>query len=187
MFHGAILGMSGSGKTFLARNLASGYKGAGRNVLSLHKPDEPWKQNEVTIQTSHVDLFLDKIEEIREENEILIESGMEAMCKSWVCFIELSDAEADKNDKRLHLLFSKGRHNGLKLYYLSQRGQSVHPNIRENCSELFLFSCYMKAAKNWSEEFCDDELLKAAKLPKYEFYHKKDRFTPAQLRKLAVG
>lgn len=186
MFHGAILGISGSGKTFLARHLGTGYKGGGRKVLCLHKPDEPWKASEVTIQTSDVELFLAKIDSIREENQILIESGMADMCNSWVVFIELSDAEADKNDKRLHLLFSKGRHNGLKLYYLSQRGQSVHPNIRENCSELFLFSCYMKAAKNWAEEFCDDVLLKAATLPKYEFYHKKDRFSPAVLRKLSI-
>lgn len=187
MYHGAILGMSGSGKTFLARNLASGYINNKRQVLCLHKPDEPWKSSEVTLQTCYVDLFLDEITKRVEENEILIQSGLSNMCISLVCFIELSDAEADKNDKRLHLLFSKGRHNGLKLYYLSQRGQSVHPNIRENCSELFLFSCYYKAAKNWSEEFCDDDLLKAAKLPKFEFYHKKDRFSPAVLRKLTVG
>ena len=186
MFHGAFIGTTGSGKTFGARQLAKVYLKQGYDVIALHKADEAWHKDEQTIQTAFPEIFLEQIELRNALNDSYAKQGLKHLIKGFVGFIEMADADANKYDTRFHLLFRKGRHKGHKFFFLSQRAQIVHPDIRENCSELFLFSCYHKAAKLWAEELNDDILLKASKLPPYQFYHKKNRFDPAVLRMLKI-
>jgi hypothetical protein len=182
MFHGAIIGATGSGKTFGARHLAKEYIKRGCDVLVLHKEDEAWHKGEQTIQTAFPELFLEQIAIRNALNDTYATQGLNHLIKGFVGFMEMADADANKYDDRFHKLFRKGRHKGHKFFFLSQRAQIVHPDIRENCSELFLYSCYHKAAKLWAEELNDDILLKASRLPPWYFYHKKNRFDPAVLK-----
>ena len=186
MYHGAFIGCTGSGKTFAARHVAKQYLTLNCDVLALHKEDEAWHKDEQTIQTCYPELFLDLIESRDITNDVWASKNRFDLIKGYVAFMEMADSDADKYDVRFHKLFRKGRHKGHKFFFLSQRAQTVHPDIRENTSELFLFSCYHKAAKLWSEELNDDILLKASKLPRHSFYHKKNRFDPAVLRKLKI-
>jgi len=185
MPHAAIIGMTESGKTYLAKYLAKMYKSKGYETLALHKPDEPWSNEEVTKQTTDLDLLLDLIETRNEENKHKIENlGFPSqLINGYIVFMELSDANAEKYDSRIHSQFTAGRHKGHMLHYLSQRSAIVHPTIRENCGILYLFNCHSTQAKDWSIEFNDKELLNASKLPVHWFYHKKSRMQPVGLPK----
>jgi len=163
MPHSAIIGTTTSGKTFLAQKLAEGFIAHGVKTLVLHKPRESWPKKSVFWQTDNPEEFLARF-------------WKEQRC---ACFMELADSFVDKFDERFHLCFTQGRHEGHRCFYLSQRAASVHPAIRDNCVSLYLFTVTAKAAALWSEEFCDESLMRAVRLPQYHFLHKRDRFAPA--------
>ena len=94
--------------------------------------------------------------------------------------MELADADVDKYDEGFHRCFTQGRHEGHRCIYISQRAGQVHPNIRENCESLCLFSVGMKAAKLWAEEFNDVALLGAVQLQPHCFFFKPSRYLPAR-------
>lgn len=168
MPHGAIIGMTTSGKTFLARKMARQFRAQGIPTLVLHKPREPWHASEASWQTSDPDAFLQKF----------------AATKSHACFMELSDSRVDKFDDRFHKCFTEGRHDGHRCFYLSQRAATVHPAIRENCESLYLFTVDWDAAKIWATTFVDKKLLDAPTLERHWFLHKPNRYTAATVHKL---
>ena len=164
MPHRAIIGQTGSGKTFAAQQTARAYRAAGIGSLVLHKPREPWPAECVSWQTADPARFL----------------RMFWASRQCAAFMELADADVDKFDERFHRCFTQGRHEGHRCFYISQRAGQVHPNIRENCESLCLFSVGMKAAKLWAEEFNDPELLGAVQLQPRWFYFKASRYVPAK-------
>lgn len=170
MWHGAFIGMTGSGKTFAAQQTAASYIAGGRGVLVLRKPLEPWPALSASWQTSDPEAFLWKYERAR----------------SCACFMELADAYVSKWDARFHRCFQDGRHYGHRAFYISQRGAQVHPNIRDNCGLLWLFGCTDDAAKTWANEFRDETLLRAAEFPPRWFFYKASRYQPARLLCLAA-
>lgn len=171
MPHRAIIGQTGSGKTHCGKASAAEALALGRGVLVLHKPREPWPYaGRLFWQTDDPAAFL----------------RMYWQAKSCDCFMELADADVSKYDTGFHKCFSQGRHEGHRNFYMSQRAAMVHPNIRENCESLCLFSVPMKGARLWADEFNDDALLGAVNLPPHVFYFKASRFTPARLCKLSA-
>lgn len=171
MPHRAIIGQTGSGKTHCAQQTAWEFRQRGVGVLVLHKPRELWPAGAVSWQTEDRDAFL----------------RMFWAARQCACFMELADADVERSDDRFHKCFTQGRHEGHRCHYLSQRAAQVHPNIRENCESLCLFSVGMKGAKLWAEEFNDPELIGAASLKPVEhfFYYKASRSVPARKMKLA--
>lgn len=183
MPHGAFIGLTTSGKTFGARAHArelmrADFPSEGHKIMVLRKPRERWDEAECDFQTAFPEQFMAEYEKQRRINW---DKGT-----STAAFLELSDADANKYDKGIRKLFTEGRHDGFRFFYLAQRGEMVHPDIRENCVSLYLFTCGGKAAKAWADEFCDNELLKAATLPQHIFMHKASRYSPAVMRKLVV-
>lgn len=175
--------MTESGKTFLARNLAksfmqSDFNYMGHKVMVLRKPREEWQADECSFQTSDPEEFL---REYRLQRRINWENGT-----STVAFLELADADVEKFDKRFHKLFTTGRHDGFKLFYLTQRPAFVHPSIREQCRSLYLFAVDGKSVKDWVESFRDKSLMDAANLPQYEFLYKASRFENSRKIKLQI-
>lgn len=168
--HAAIIGSTGSGKTFLAQSLARNAASKGRGVLVLHKEREPWPlpRSPLVWQTHDAEAFL----------------RMYWAARSCDCFMELADADVDKFDGRFHRCYTQGRHEGHRNFYLSQRAAMVHPNIRENCSSLYLFAVPIKGARLWADEFNDDTLQQATTLPPHVFFYKPSRFQPARKLKL---
>lgn len=173
MSHATIAGMTESGKTYLAQQIARGISAKGVDVLILHKPREPWPKGCARWQTPDPELFLSLYASIGKENS---RTG-----KSCAAFMELSDAVVDKYDSRFHLCFTQGRHDGFRNFFVTQRAAFVHPAIRENCTAIYLFNCTPKAADVWIEEFNDERLSLAAELPPHYFVHKSERFAPARL------
>lgn len=173
MPHRAIIGQTGSGKTFAAQQQAlSTLNDTPRSVLVLHKEREPWP-----LPASR------RVWQTHDPAEFL---RVYWPAKSCDCFMELADADVSKYDAGFHRCFTQGRHEGHRNFYLSQRAAMVHPNIRENCESLCLFSVPMKGARLWADEFNDETLLGAVSLPPHVFFFKPSRFGPARMMMLAA-
>lgn len=184
--HEAIIGITGSGKTWAAQQKARVYRSRGVGTLILHKADEPWPAACVSWQTDNPDEFL----------------RMYWASRGCATFMELADADVSRHNAGFHKCFTRGRHLGHRNHYMSQRGAMVHPNIRENCSSLCLFAVANPAAKIWAEEFNDRSFLDARippqivggrtdavgamNLPPHWFFFKESRFAPAKLMKLSA-
>lgn len=168
MPHGTFGGITESGKTFGAQQIATAAYHTGKGVLVLHKELEPWPF--ASWQTSDPELFL----------------RMFWAARNCLVFIEMSDAEIARNDVAFHRCFSKGRHAGHRCFFITQYPTTVHPTIRSNCHSVFLFSCAPPAAKIWAEEFNEPLLLTAPSLPQYHFIHKPSRFAPAYVSKFEI-
>lgn len=190
-FHTAILGQTGSGKTYGAQQIARDLRRRGVGVIALHKHSEPWPADAVAWQTDSPERF----------------AAMYWRCRSVAAFMELADADVSRFDGDFHRMFTRGRHLGIHNFYLSQRAALVHPNIRENCASLLLFSVGAKAAALWAEEMSDLALRDAeipasilppqiaanaerprgaTGLPRHWFFYKANRFTPARLMKFSA-
>lgn len=169
--HRAIIGGTGSGKTFSGQQSARRVRALGRSTLVLHLDMEPWPRECASWQTSDPDEFI----------------RMYWAARNCDAFMELADADVDKFDDRFHKAFTRGRHWGHRNYFLSQYGPTVHPIIRANCTSLCLFAVNNMVAKAWSLEFNDPALLEAAKLPPRWFYFKADRFTPVRLMQVSTS
>lgn len=161
MPHAAIIGMTTSGKSTLAKRLCEEFNRAGIATLALIKPNEPYPAK---WQTSDADKFLKKFWESR----------------GCAVFLEMADAAVEKSDTRFHEVFSRGRHNGHRCFYVSQRHAQVHPCIRENCEHLYLFRVSNNSAKIWAEEFADDGIYQATTAQRYHFVQC-GRYAPAKL------
>lgn len=187
MPHGAIIGLTTSGKTTLGKHLAASFIKAGIRTLILHKPREPWPKECVWFQTADPEKYLEILDQVGKENYAKKSSGItDPRRVSDVCLMELADGIVDKYDSRFHYLYSAGRHDGHRCFYLSQRAAYVHPNIRENCESIYLFTVDWDAAKIWSTTFVDKALLKAPSLPPHSFMFKPNRYTPAAMKKLSL-
>jgi len=71
----------------------------------------------------------------------------------------------------------RGRHQlgpqrfGNSNYFIAHRLTDLHPGIRTNCSELFLFNCRYDDACDFALQFGDPILKTASQLPPGQFFH----------------
>lgn len=151
MPHIAIVGMSGSGKTYLARQLviAASRK---RRCLVLDPKGTRWQG------ASFVTTDPDKLLRVAKLNKD--------------CLLVIDEGGAGLNRHNVaHDWFSTmSREWGHNCIFITQRAKQVNPNIRENCYKVALFKCSRKAAEDWAEEFANEELLKATSLEQYSFF-----------------
>jgi hypothetical protein len=175
MPHALVAGMTESGKTHLARAIARAGVLAGRGVLVLHRPREPWPMPSgrgPVWQSADPDAFLSKVRASR----------------NCFVFVEMSDArfadgsQIEKTDTRFHALATDSRHEGHEVFFLCQRPVTLSPTIRENVSRLFLFRVGSLSANTLAEEWGDEALEKAPALPARHFFQKNGTFSPAILR-----
>lgn len=159
MAHVLILGMTQSGKTTLAKALVQRYRKNGIGVLVLDPLNDPgWCAN---WQTNDPAAFLDTFWNSRQ-------------C---ACFIDESGDAVGRYDEAMQRTATRGRHWGHRVHYLTQRGAQLSRTVRDQCSEIFLFTTSQKDAKLHAEEWNRDELAKAHTLQQGEYFHT-GRFSP---------
>ncbi len=149
------VGMTMSGKSFLAKSIAASLKKKGIGVIALDPLRDPgW----------HADFVTDDAE------KFLATVKASRRC---AVFVDESGSTVGRYNPEMEWLATQGRHWGHRVYFLTQRGSQISPTIRDNCSELFLFRVSRKDAALWAEDFGFDELEQAASLPQYHFFHAK--------------
>lgn len=66
---------------------------------------------------------------------------------------------------------TESRHYGHRAYLLSQRPNQIDVNVRDQCSEMYLFAVSQNDAKTLQQEFRWQEILQAAELPAGQCLH----------------
>lgn len=165
MSHSLILGMTESGKTSLAKQLAAYYKSKGIGILVLDPMHDPgWNAD---YQTDDQNEFL----------EVFFNS------RRCMVFIDEAGESVGQYDKIMTRTATKGRHWGHSVHYISQRGTMVNRTVRDQCRHLFLFATALDDCKLYAREFNKPELLQAANFGPGEFF-KTGRFTTVERCKL---
>lgn len=164
MAHIFVCGMTMSGKSFVAKEIARRVRRAGRAVLLLDPiGDVSWP---CTWRTDDPERFLAKAKAsqgcllVVDEAGEALGRGLQARGMQW--------------------LVTRSRHNGHRALICAQRATQIEPIFRDNCETLLLFSVFSDSAAIWAESFNDRELLNAPTLRQYHFYLKR-RFAPARL------
>lgn len=153
MAHSLILGMTESGKTTLAKNLAKHYKNRGFGVIVLDPMSDPeWNAD---FQTTDVDEFLKTFWNSRK-------------C---AVFIDEAGEAVGQYDTVMQRTATKGRHWGHACHYLSQRGAQIARTVRDQCSHLFLFTTALDDSKIHANEWNKNELRGANTLPQGHYFH----------------
>ena len=153
MAHSLILGMTESGKTTLAKALAAQYKQRGINVIVLDPMSDPeWNAD---FQTSDPETFL----------KVVFSSQRCAV------FIDEAGESAGQYDKPMIKTATKGRHWGHNMHYISQRGTLIARTIRDQCSQLFLFTTALDDCKIHANEWNKPELRTANALPQGAYFY----------------
>lgn len=159
MAHGLILGMTMSGKTTLAKQLAAQYRAKGVKVGVLDPLCDPgWNAD---FRTSDVDEFLKMYWQSRQ-------------C-AW--FIDEAGESVGQFDTLMTKTATRGRHWGHRNHYLSQRGAQLAKTVRDQCSFLFLFTTSLDDSKIHANEWNKDELKTANALPQGHYFYT-GRYTP---------
>jgi hypothetical protein len=165
MAHVLILGMTMSGKTSLAKQLAAKYREAGVKVGVLDPLCDPeWNAD---FQTHDTDEFLSMFWASRQ-------------C-AW--FIDEAGESVGRYDEVMVKTATRGRHWGHRNHYISQRGTQLSRTVRDQCSQLFLFTTSLDDCKIHSSEWNKPELKTAMSLPQGEYFHC-GRFSPLARGKL---
>lgn len=153
MAHVLILGMTESGKTTLARNLAGMYRAKGGKVLVLDPLADPrWPCDFIT---SDADEFL------------------EVFWSSRRCFAFMDEGgeSVGRYDAAMQKTATRGRHWGHSCHYIAQRATQMAPIIRDQCRHLFLFASSRKDGEELAREWNRDELLECSALKQGEYIH----------------
>lgn len=156
-----VIGQGKSGKTTLAKALARGFRSAGVKVLALPLPGDHWA--EADWQTTDLDRF----------------NAMFWRARQCAVFMEFSDAEVEKNDERYKRMFTKGRHQGHRVFVIAQHYSQLPTSIRDQLEALWLFSCGKRTAKEFAEGFADDDLFLQVGAPRFRYLFKR-RCMPVQ-------
>lgn len=153
MGHSLILGMTESGKTTLAKRLASQYRARGVGVLVLDPIDDPDWPND--FKTGDPAEFL----------EVFWQSQRCAV------FIDEAGESVGRYDTVMHKTATKGRHWGHACHYISQRSTQIAPIVRDQCSNLFLFCTAFEDCKTHAKEWNNHKIKMASTLKKGEYVY----------------
>lgn len=165
MAHALILGMTLSGKTTLAKQLAAMYRAQGIKVGVLDPLGDPeWQAD---FRTHDVNAFLDMYWSSRQ-------------C-AW--FVDEAGESVGQFDTVMVKTATRGRHWGHRNHYISQRGTQLSRTVRDQCSSLFLFTTSLDDSKIHSNEWNKPELRDAHMLPQGNYFHC-TRFSPLARGKL---
>lgn len=151
MAHTIICGITMSGKTTICQIYANELVKAGKNVAVVD-PYASQKWGNVK--------FVDTAEELV---AFLREN------KSYYFFIDESSMMLDRYDTTLYWLATNSRHYGHSGFFICQRVQQIHPNIRQQCVKAVIFKTAKSDSKTLGEDYAAEIVEEAASLKQFEF------------------
>jgi hypothetical protein len=105
--------------------------------------------------------------------------------KGFAIFWDESTDSLNRHAREDRAFFTAIRHNHPALFVMVHDYAVLSPVMRSSITEAFLFRQSSNRAKQWAEQFADDDILKASELAQYEFIHKR-AFKPIERRKPTV-
>jgi GTPase SAR1 family protein len=146
-----IFGPSLSGKTTLAKAIArADFAATGRLSLALDPHAEDWGEG-TTVTDDRA-------------------AWLAAFWASTNCNAFLDEAAATvSRDRDMMPVFTRGRHQGHRLFILGHSGADLLPGMRQQFTRLYLFRQPASAAETWAELFADPAIKACADLAQFEF------------------
>ena len=148
------MGITETGKTTLAFKLAAIYKRNGTGILVLD-PDKRREWNADYI-TDDPDEFL-RVVKVNQRCALFIDEGGQTI---------------GRYSGAMQWLATNSRKWGHKAHFIAQRAQQIDPNVRNQCTAIFLFKQSFDDSKILAREFVADELFEARNLKKGEYLGK---------------
>jgi hypothetical protein len=153
MSHSLIFGMTESGKTTFATQLARAHKASGFGVIVLDPMLDPrWRCDFLTASA----------------DEFLRVFWGSQRC---MAFIDEAGESVGRYDELMVRTATKGRHWGHSCHYLSQRGALLNRTVRDQCSHLFLFATSSEDCKLHAAEWNKPQLREGSSLLQGEYFH----------------
>lgn len=167
MAHVLILGVTLSGKTYLAKKLAREFQRRKKTVAVLDPLKNKWAAD---FQTDDRDEFL-------------------IYCKTrpgLMVFVDESGDAFEHQKDELTWLAYRGRHFGHSCFFIAQRATQIPKIVRDQCSTLYLFASSVSDSDTHAEEWLCDQLIDAPRLRQGEFFLKA-RFAEPQRGRINFG
>lgn len=153
---------------------------SGKSTLAHKISEQFWKQKK---QRS---LVLDPYQEEWGEHSLVFTDEEKFWNAAWgtqgsLIIVEESSSTIQR-DKKIIPAFTKMRHNLHSLMVIGHSGTDLLPVMRQQLTTVYLFRQPEIAAKVWSENFANKDLLKTTELGQYEFIHFESYGTPRKLK-----
>lgn len=153
--HRLIVGVTGCGKSTLAKIIAWEHRRAGDNVFVC----DPWQASDW-----HCDASIPKVDDA-------IEFLFQQKRGGAVIFDEAGLAEAFMRLDENNRIVAAARHYGYAIYFLAQRYIQVPPKLRDNITTIYVFRQPPIVAKEMAKQWYSpgDPILKTPNLKRFEF------------------
>lgn len=153
--HTLILGMTESGKTCLAKMLASQLAQTKQVVIYDPILDPRWGKHP----------NIQKFDESEGFNCFLRSNR-----SSYVFLDEAGEFFENGHDLEYSWLGTRSRHWGHSVFFIAQRAMQIPKLIRAQCNHLYLFTSPVTDGKILAEEFNQPTLLECNRLPQLQCY-----------------
>jgi len=166
MAHSLIIGMSESGKTTLAKQIAEEFTSQGQEYI-VYDPITPYQSawENASFITDDIDQLYNIAKHPESRNLLII--------------IDESSVGIGRNPKDKQWFATQARHWGHTVLFLAQREVQVSVTVRDQCTWVYIFKISKKDSEKFADEFGHDVLKNAHLLDKLEFY-KLSRYTPPE-------
>lgn len=160
MPHVSLTGMTESGKTTLAKAIASEQRKNGRGVIVLDPLGSKW---DCDFQTTDQAEFL-RVVWANQDCDVFVDEAGDAI---------------GHYDKLMQKLATQGRHyavrngtygGGHNCYFICQRAKMISPTVRTQCRILFAFNQALEDAEVLAREYGYPELLECPRLAQGEYF-----------------
>lgn len=149
--HNLIVGITGSGKSVLARSvIVPGWRARGYAVLVLDPLRQPWSG--ATWQTDHPERFL-AAARASESCVLIVDEAQETM------------RGTPQRERDMAWLATQSRNRGHIAYFIGQRAMQVPPNVRRMCTTAWCFRQSRPDAETLALELDVPAALEAPSLP----------------------
>jgi len=171
--HTLIIGRSITGKSGLAKQIGSHLRLSGKKVFAFNPTGEAGYTRQdaygcaaAEFETDDINEFLSAVTDELNKNPsgnlyLIVDEAHE--------FFKRADCET-------LWLGTRGRHYGITIIAVTQRGAQINPTFRGQCSRVFLFACSRLDAKFMADEYGRKEFETATNLAQLEYYQT-DGFT----------
>lgn len=166
--HTVIAGMTGTGKSTLAKAIARTGKSEGMEILVL----DPYNDRQFHEITKHV--YTDSFE------------FYDTVMQSQNCVVIADECgETLRKNPGFDALATMTRKKGHLMVFCCQRYVQMTVTLRTQCSKVYAFRQSKKDCVLLVEDFGDDKLMECTNLKRGYFYEKTSVDSPAQLHRIS--